>query len=67
MEANSEFMQLFNETKQLMGPLPAQQIFWRALREFVERKTKMKSQVAGGEPNNSRSISKGTKVQGCLV
>ena len=60
MELNEEEMKLYQEAKELVGPLQAKEVVLRALREFVARRKK-KAKVT--PPAKSTSTLKVTKVR----
>jgi hypothetical protein len=62
MEVDEEFMRLYKEAKELIGNLPARDVFMRCLIEFVGKRTTIKRDVKISEPKNSRFIPKATKV-----
>jgi hypothetical protein len=62
MEVNEDFMRLYREAKELIGNLPASEIFRRSLKEFVEKRTTIKRKIVPSEPKNSRFIPKSTKL-----
>jgi hypothetical protein len=62
MEVDEEFMRLYKDAKELIGNLPASEIFSRSLKEYVEKRTVLKRNIKPSEPKNSRFIPKSTKL-----